>query len=764
MARESKRTRIAQQKFRQKVRKARLAQMTPEQIAKEDTELYQGLQSLLPFKAISKDCKHNEKVFVTHLLGFQFRDVDKSACFELFSNNFARAISSRLEAEENQTAYFILPHLQRHFHSFKIPRFVEQNFTLLRECFNLSKFHTDLLHLLHIFKDNRSYFNGDNLPYHKVIDFLALCLRVKRSLVKQALAPNGVLRKFELIEVHEVYDFLYECTDFIDELFREPFSKEKILKKVALPVPPSTLELEDFAYMREELDMLLDICHKIPNPSIYLYGAPGVGKNELVKLIAKVLNREIYDIYEVDENGDFSRKKDRFERLYMAQSLLDSRKHIVLVDECEDIFTRFSLMQSLFCDASGGKSRDNKLIESIRVPSFFLSNSVDLDPALLRRFSLVLEVCAPPKDKKRALICKTLEGAKITLDSTLLEAIVESNLTQGVLLKAAELTNALSKRGRHSQRIESNNIESISTDSKDSHNAEFRADSKANTQSPSQILTKSKRQKRCEYLQEVFLKVLNEQLKALGKPEIAPNRTPTLPYSLSLINASVDVAKLAANLKKMHCGMRILAYGIAGSGKSAYAKALAKELDKPIILKKASDIFSKYVGDNEKNIARAFEEARKSGAILVLDEVDSFLCERGEATHGWEVRQVNEMLTQMESFEGIFIATTNLVENLDRASIRRFDYKIEFKALDSKRLSEAFAIYAEFLGLRDSEGFLRTQGGKLERLSNICFGDFALIARGARLEPLKDSQSLYEKLLAESKLKDSQKGAKIGLI
>ena len=149
---------------------------------------------------------------------------------------------------------------------------------------------------------------------------------------------------------------------------------------------------------------------------------------------------------------------------------------------------------------------------------------------------------------------------------------------------------------------------------------------------------------------------------------------------------------------------------------------------------------------------------------MVLDEVDSFLCERGEATHGWEVSQVNEMLTQMESFEGIFIATTNLVENLDRASIRRFDYKIEFKALDSKRLSEAFAIYAEFLGLRDSEGFLRTQGGKLERLSNICFGDFALIARGARLEPLKDSQSLYEKLLAESKLKDSQKGAKIGLI
>lgn len=250
----------------------------------------------------------------------------------------------------------------------------------------------------------------------------------------------------------------------------------------------------------------------------------------------------------------------------------------------------------------------------------------------------------------------------------------------------------------------------------------------------------------------------------MGKAEIKPNLSPTLPYSLHLIHANLNVATLATTLKKTHCGVRILAYGIAGSGKSAYAKALAKELDKPIILKKASDIFSMWVGESEKNIAKAFTEARQRDAILVFDEVDSFLRERGDAVRSWEITQVNEMLTQMESFEGIFIATTNLVENLDKASIRRFDYKIEFRALDSKRLCEAFVSYAKFLGIRDYEAFLRDERTKLKRLDNICLGDFALITRAARIEAIQDSQSLYEKLLTESTLKDSQKGTKIGLI
>lgn len=202
-------------------------------------------------------------------------------------------------------------------------------------------------------------------------------------------------------------------------------------------------------------------------------------------------------------------------------------------------------------------------------------------------------------------------------------------------------------------------------------------------------------------------------------------------------------------------GVRILAYGMAGSGKSEFAKALAKELDKPIILKKASDLLSMWVGGSEKNIAKAFREAEQRGAILVLDEVDSFLQDRSGASRSWEISQVNEMLTQMESFAGIFIATTNFMDNLDRASIRRFDMKIEFKPLDFARLQKAFGLYAKHLGIGDYAAFLESTFGKreLEKLENICFGDFALIARGAAFAPLESAEQLLEKLQEEARIK-----------
>lgn len=67
-----------------------------------------------------------------------------------------------------------------------------------------------------------------------------------------------------------------------------------------------------------------------------------------------------------------------------------------------------------------------------------------------------------------------------------------------------------------------------------------------------------------------------------------------------------------------------------------------------------------FVGESEKNIAKAFEEAKKQKKILLFDEVDSFFRERSYSSQSWEITQVNEFLTQMEKFEGIVICTTNL--------------------------------------------------------------------------------------------------------
>jgi len=88
--------------------------------------------------------------------------------------------------------------------------------------------------------------------------------------------------------------------------------------------------------------------------------------------------------------------------------------------------------------------------------------------------------------------------------------------------------------------------------------------------------------------------------------------------------------------------------------KSAFGKWIANLLDAPLIIKKGSDLLSMWVGGTEKNIANAFEEAERENAVLVFDEVDSFLQDRREANRSWEITQINELLTQMEGFEGGF--------------------------------------------------------------------------------------------------------------
>ena len=106
---------------------------------------------------------------------------------------------------------------------------------------------------------------------------------------------------------------------------------------------------------------------------------------------------------------------------------------------------------------------------------------------------------------------------------------------------------------------------------------------------------------------------------------------------------------------------------------------MANEIKAPILVKKGSDLLGPYVGQSEKNIADAFAEAKSSKAVLLIDEVDSFLSKRTNANQSWEVALVNQVLVELSDFTGIFIATTNLeASELDPAALRRFDLKVKF--------------------------------------------------------------------------------------
>jgi len=141
--------------------------------------------------------------------------------------------------------------------------------------------------------------------------------------------------------------------------------------------------------------------------------------------------------------------------------------------------------------------------------------------------------------------------------------------------------------------------------------------------------------------------------------------------------------------KKSGIDARIIFYGAAGTGKTMTAYSLAKSLKRQVLAFDCSKILSMYVGESEKNVRKIFDtfyelsQKTKTEPILLLNEADQFLGARSSGNITGSDQMHNQMqnifLEQIENFRGMLIATTNLLENIDKAFSRRFNYKIEFK-------------------------------------------------------------------------------------
>ncbi len=205
-------------------------------------------------------------------------------------------------------------------------------------------------------------------------------------------------------------------------------------------------------------------------------------------------------------------------------------------------------------------------------------------------------------------------------------------------------------------------------------------------------------------------------------------------------------------------------YGPPGTGKTAFGHYLAECIDKPLLVKKSSDILSPYVGGSELNIAEMFLEAQAEDAVLLLDEADSFLRNRKNAERSWEVSQVNELLTQMEDFTGVFICSTNLLEELDDASLRRFDLKIKFDYLDVKRTMTLFYNIINDKKIKAAQKTLYKK--ELSRLKTLTPGDFSTVLRKCRFSNKNlDPETLIKELRYEVRLKETKgKTGRIGFL
>ena len=160
----------------------------------------------------------------------------------------------------------------------------------------------------------------------------------------------------------------------------------------------------------------------------------------------------------------------------------------------------------------------------------------------------------------------------------------------------------------------------------------------------------------------------------------------------------------------MRTGFACLFYGAPGTGKTETVMQLARQMKRDVMVVDFAQIRSKWVGDSEKNIKGVFEryshfcKQLRRKPILLFNEADAVLNTRQEqATHSvdkMENTMQNIILQEMEQFDGIMIATTNLAQNMDSAFERRFLYKIQFERPDA---SVRANLWQEMIPELDSE-------------------------------------------------------------
>ena len=179
---------------------------------------------------------------------------------------------------------------------------------------------------------------------------------------------------------------------------------------------------------------------------------------------------------------------------------------------------------------------------------------------------------------------------------------------------------------------------------------------------------------------EELLKMLQEESEKKALVRANQNIDDTK-FDKAFINAE-GLDTFEQNIKRTKKqDFTILLYGPSGTGKSLYLRHLAKELGYEVIERRGSDIRSKWIGETEKNIAQAFEEAKARQAFLVFDEIDSFLPNKENIANPAYDGFVNEFMVQLENHPYPVGGSTNYLERMENASLRRFKYKIKFDYL-----------------------------------------------------------------------------------
>ena len=607
-----------------------------------------------------------------------------------------------------------------------LPDPVKQNLEKLSKVIGLSELEAmilgfvALLHTTPLLEDAADLL-GDLSPT-KLFRVISGVLGLQEQEVRQLLSKEAVLGRSGLV----VIDFSFSgplprrldllSTGVIRGLFSSAINPMEIFSDFIAPVGPGNLSMSDFDYLDPELKFIgnylrLSTHSKRPGVNLFFYGPPGTGKTELTKALASSISTELIAVSTQDENGEPITGMLRLRALRSAQELYRNQKVILLFDEAEDIFRGTSWIEESV--ANKHKGWLTEILEMNPVPVLWISNSTHgMDAAFIRRFDRVIKVDAPPLSKREEITNRIC--GDIVNPNTVSKVAEAEKATPAIVARAAQALRSV---------IEQEN--------------EINPDT-------------------------ALLDLINGTLEGQGEKPIKLIDVDSLPslYDPGLLNPSVDLLELASRLAATRSA-RICFYGPPGTGKTAFARWLSKQLDLPLLRKRGSDLISMWVGGTEKNLARAFREAEQDNGLLLLDEVDSFLQDRRKARHQWEITQVNEMLTQMESFNGLFIASTNLMDNLDQAALRRFDVKVFFGYLSGSQTLPLLNQWCRQLGIEEPKA---QDNATVQQLEVLTPGDFAAVSRLHKFTPFENAAGIVAALEKECALKEDGKRRRIGFI
>ncbi|MCJ7800045.1 MAG: AAA family ATPase [Polaromonas sp.] len=609
----------------------------------------------------------------------------------------------------------------------------------------LARYQRDLRSLLVEFKVN-------NAP--EAYAAIAEVAGVKAIEVAEALRAGSRLERIGMVEnlisehnITDLADLMKVSEKLPPVLMRAYRDQAELMAVFTRPATASGLALADFAFVQEDAQVLVSLLRNAvaageAGVNVLLYGPPGTGKTELAKVVAQAAGLDLFEVEYADRDGNSLSGRDRYRSLQIAQVFLKSSSHSALLfDEVEDVFPPISSEAAQLMARSeqlpvpatrsvNGKAWVNQILESNAVPTLWVTNRIEqIDPAFRRRFAYHLELRSPPPGAREGIVRKTLDGLQVS-DAFVVRLAARKGLTPAQIRTAVRFARlASAPEGAVGAQTDGAGFQAILAGGRP-------------------LLMES---------------LIERQLKnadvALGNQAEVSGRRSVTTYDLAMLNvvSRFEISRIVQALKSRGHGT-LCFYGPPGTGKTALAEHVAQALEQPLLIKQASDLMSKYVGETEQNMAAMFREAEAEKAVLLLDEADSFLQDRRGAQRTYEVTEVNEMLQGMERYAGIFICTTNLLESLDQAALRRFTFKIQFLPLTNAQ-REAMFVTEALAG--DASQLTVSLQKRLAGLAQLCPGDFAAVKRqGVILDAALSAEEFLAQLEAEHRIKPEVREAR----